>query len=125
MITVKNLFDAIEEEDGQRLWIEPDNLTRDLREWCGVNHVLCHLAPSAQLAEWFERHPEGYEYFRATYHEALLKSKYLPILRQIAVAAQHENFTFLHQSEDPAHNAGTALHEFISELQAYCPPEGT
>ncbi len=125
MIKVKNLFDRVESDDGQRLWIEPCGLTSDLREWCAVDHVLCHLGPPPQLAEWFEDHPDDYEQFRAIYHEALTKSRFLPLLQQLACAAGRENFTFVHLGNDPCRNAGVALHEFISELQAYCPPETT
>jgi hypothetical protein len=34
-----------------------------------------------QLWEWFEEHPDGYGYFRATYHDWLAKSKYKTALR--------------------------------------------
>jgi uncharacterized protein YeaO (DUF488 family) len=125
MIKVKSLFDATELDDGQRLWIEPHGLTSDLRQWCHVDHVLCHLGPPAKLAEWFGEHPDAYDYFRATYHDALSRSRFLPLLRQLACAAARENFTLLHDGDDPARNAGVALHEFIAELQAYCPPDAT
>lgn len=123
MIKVKNLFDAVEADDGQRLWIEPWGLTADLREWCEVDHVLCHLGPTQRLSNWFEDHPDGYEDFRARYHESLSRSRFLPLLQQLASAAHRESFTLLHQGDDPASNVGVALHEFISELQAYCPPD--
>jgi hypothetical protein len=34
-----------------------------------------------------------------------------------------ENVTLLHQGDDCEHNTATALHEFLSELEAYCPRE--
>ena len=37
MIKVKHLLEAVEESDGQRLWVEPIGLTKDLREWCQVD----------------------------------------------------------------------------------------
>ncbi len=123
MIKVKNVFDRVETDDGARLWVEPCGLTTDLREWCEVDHILCHLGPLPKLAEWLDDHPEGYEEFRAAYHDGLAKSSFLPLLQQLACAASRENFTLLHLSEDPCRNIGVALHEFISELQAYCPPD--
>ena len=52
MIKVKHFLDAAEGDDGQRLWVEPISLARDLREWCSVDHVLCHLGPEPKpLAE--------------------------------------------------------------------------
>jgi uncharacterized protein YeaO (DUF488 family) len=123
MIKIKHLLDAVEPDDGQRISVEPVNLTRDLREWCEVDHVLCHLGPPAALRDWFEEHPDGYDYFRAEYHEALSKSDFKPALQQLACAGMRETFTLLHQGDDPGHNAATALHEFLSELEAYCTPE--
>ena len=121
MIKVKHFLDVIERDDGQRIWIEPMGLTRDLREWCKVDHVLPHLGPPRELWDWFDEHCDGYEHFRGCYHEALTRSRYRPALQQLACAAMRENITLLHGSEDRDHNSGSALHEFLSELEAYCP----
>jgi uncharacterized protein YeaO (DUF488 family) len=123
MIQVKNMFDAAEETDGERIWVEPIGLTLDLREWCKIDHVLTHLGPSMQLWEWFETHPQGYDYFRAKYHESLTKSPYRSGMIQLVAAARRNNFTLVHQSEDAEHNTATALYEYLSELEAYAPPE--
>lgn len=123
MIKIKHLLDTVEPDDGQRISVEPINLTLDLREWCRVDHVLCHLGPPRKVWHWFEEHPDGYDYFRAEYHEALSKSAYKPALQQLACAGMRETFTLLHQGDDPGHNSATALQEFLSELEAYCTPE--
>ena len=123
MIKVKHVFDAIEDDDGQRIWVEPVGLTRDLQEWCKVDHVLSHLGPPKALWEWFEEHPEGYEYFRARYHEVLARSPYKPALQQLATVGLRETFTLMHQSANPEHNSATALQEFINELEAWVTPE--
>ena len=124
MIKIKHLMDAREDDDGDRLWVEPIGLTKDLVEWCAVGHLLPHLGPPKDLWEWFEEHPDGYEYFRGRYHEALGKSKYRPALQQLACVALRQNITLLHGEEDREHNSATALYEFLSELEAYCPREG-
>ena len=123
MIKVKHVLDKVEGDDGQRIWVEPISLTHDLREWCKVDHVLCHLGPPKDVWEWFEEHPEGYEYFRARYHESLQRGPYRAALQQLACAGMRENFTLVFQGDDPAHNSATALYEFLSELEAYCPPD--
>ena len=123
MIKVKHLMDAVESDDGQRLWVEAEGLTRDLREWCRVDHVLSHLGPASQLSNWFEEHPDGYDYFRAHYHEALAKSPYKVALQHLARASQQENYTLLHTGEDANHNAASALHEFLAELGAWSKPQ--
>ena len=45
MIKIKHFMDAREEDDGERLWVEPTGLTKDLVEWCAVDHLLPHLGP--------------------------------------------------------------------------------
>src|SRR3954453_13070254 len=78
MIKVKHFLDPVEKDDGQRIWVEPCGLVKDLRTWCKVDHVLPHLGPPKALADWLEEHPDGYEYFRARYHECLERSPYKP-----------------------------------------------
>ena len=119
MFKVKSLFDAIDSDDGLRLWVEPVGLTLDLTEWCEVDPTPPGLAPDAKLAAWFARHPDGYDFFRGRYHEDLRTSAHLPVLRELAALGQRENLTLLHQGDDANQNAAAALHEFLSELQAY------
>jgi uncharacterized protein YeaO (DUF488 family) len=123
MIKIKHLLEPIADDDGQRLWVEPIGLTRDLAEWCRVDHVLPHLGPPKELWEWFQDHPDGYEYFRGKYHEYLQNSKYRPALQHMAAAMLKEDFTLIHQGDNPGENSAVALYEFLSELSAYCPPE--
>lgn len=119
MIKFKHLMDASEEDDGQRLWVEPVGLTKDLREWCTVDHVLPHLGPPAEIWEWYAEHPDGYEHFRGVYHEHLDRGPYRKALIQLARAGINEDFTLVHQGDDPAHNTATALYEYLSELRAH------
>jgi uncharacterized protein YeaO (DUF488 family) len=123
MIKIKHLLDTPEDDDGARLWVEPIGLTADLREWCAVNHMVSNLGPPMTVWRWFQSHPEGYEYFRAKYHEHLSRGKRRRVLAQLAAAALQEDFTLLHQGDDPNHNSATALYEFLTELQAYTQPE--
>jgi uncharacterized protein YeaO (DUF488 family) len=123
MIKIKHLLDTPEADDGARLWVEPIGLTSDLREWCAVNHLVRNLGPPVTVWRWFQQHPEGYDYFRAKYHEHLSRGKRRQVLVQLAAAALSEDFTLLHQGDDPDHNSATALYEFLTELQAYTQPE--
>jgi uncharacterized protein YeaO (DUF488 family) len=123
MIKIKHLLETVQENDGERMWIEPIGLTLDLRECCSVDHVLTNLGPPIALWRWFQEHPEGYEYFRGKYHEYLSQTRRRKVLMHLAAAALSADFTLLHQGDDPNRNSATALYEFLSELQAYCPPE--
>jgi uncharacterized protein YeaO (DUF488 family) len=42
---------------------------------------------------------------------------------QLVTAARRGSFTLIHHSEDPEHNTAAALYEYLSELEAYAPPE--
>ena len=119
MIKIKHFMDAREEDDGERLWVEPIGVTKDLSEWCAVDHQLVHLGPPRELWQWFEDHPDGYEFFRGKYHEHLNSRGLRQALWQLAKAGQSENFTLLHQGEDDEHNTATALYEYLTELSAY------
>ena len=123
MIYVKHLLDSVDQSDGQRMWVEPIGLTRDLREWCRVDHVLSHLGPPKSVWQILENHPDAYDFFRARYHEFLATSPYKPALQALAAAGLREDFTLVHQSDDPEHNSATALRDFITELEAYSKPE--
>jgi uncharacterized protein YeaO (DUF488 family) len=123
MFKVKHLMEARESDDGVRIWVEPIGLTADLREWCGVEEILSHVGPTRELWEWFEANPQGYEYFRGKYHEQLSVSPYRPALQAMAAAASRENLTLLHTGDNPNQNTAVALHEYLTELQAYCQPE--
>ena len=123
MIKVKHVMEAVEECDGQRMWVEPIGLCKDLKEWCQVDHVLPHLGPPMSVWKVLEDHPDAYDFFRAKYHEQLNKSKHKAALQALACASRRETFTLLHSSEDEEHNSATALHEFLTDLEAYCKPE--
>jgi len=123
MIKIKHFLDPVEKDDGQRIWVEPIGLTKDLIELCSVDHVLTHLGPAMKTWNWLEQHPEGYDYFRAQYHDQLAKSPYRPALQQLAGASLRETFTLIHQSDDALHNSAMALYEFLTELQAYSKQE--
>ena len=116
MIRVKNFLVPAEAADGQRLWVESIGVTRDLREMCRIHHVLTHLGPPMKLWLWYEAHPDGWEHYRAKYHEHLARGPYIDALKELASAAVNEDFTFLHQNDDPHRNAAMALAEFVSEL---------
>jgi uncharacterized protein YeaO (DUF488 family) len=123
MIKVKHLMDAREGDDGNRIWVEPVGLAKNLAEWCAVDYAMPLLGPPMKLWEWFEEHPDGYDFFRGCYHQALCNGPYIDSLKQLACAAAHENFTLLHAGDDPVQNCAIALYEFLSELGACCPPE--
>jgi uncharacterized protein YeaO (DUF488 family) len=123
MIKIKHVFEGIEKDDGVRLWVEPIGLTKDLQEWCEVHQLLSQLGPPLVLWRWFQNHPDGYDYFRGKYHHYLSQRTRRETLAELAAAALHEDFTLLHQGDDPNQNSATALYEFLTELQAYTPPE--
>lgn len=123
MIKVKHLLEAVEESDGQRLWVEPIGLTKDLREWCRVDHVLPHLGPPMKAWKVLEDHPDAYDFFRAQYHEQLKKSPYRAALQSLALASRAETFTLIHCSDNAEHNSAMALYEYLSDLEAYIKPE--
>ena len=123
MIKIKHFLDAREDDDGERMWVEPIGLVKELRELCAIDHVLPHLGPPKDVWEWFEEHPDGYEHFRGRYHGHLDQGPYRKALWQLARAGLSENFTLVHQGEDTEHNTAVALYEYLSELSAHVSEE--
>lgn len=123
MFKIKHFLDSVEADDGQRIWIEPIGLTLDLKEMCQIPQTLPHVAPPLSLWQWFDQHPDGYDYFRGQYHDVLNRSNHRGALQELIYLSRKENITLLHQGDDPAHNSATALYEFLSELEAYCKPD--
>jgi len=120
MLKIKHFLDTVEPDDGYRIWVEPFGLTRDLVQMCQVSYCMTHIAPPLKLWKWFDRHPEGYDYFRGKYHQCLDVSSYGRGLHSLAMAAAGpETLTLLHQEDDPEHNSATALAEYLSELAAW------
>ena len=121
MIKAKHFLERIEADDGPRMWVEPIGLTKDLQAWRSIDWVVPHLGPPRDLWEWFVAHPDEYEVFRGQYHDWLSSSPYRSALQRLACDSLVSNVTLLHASDDAEHNCATALHEFIGELEAYCP----
>ena len=123
MIKTKHFLDQVEEDDGLRIWVEPFGLTRDLCKWCDVGMIFPDIGPPRPLWNWFDQHPDGYEYFRGMYHDYLASGRFKALLERIVRNSERMNITLLHQSEDECQNTATALYEFLDELRAYEPPE--
>ena len=78
---------------------EPD---QGLAGWRFVDHLPPHLGPPTELWEWFEEHPDGYEFFRGKYHEYLNPADCDARFGRWPRAGLNENFTLLHQGDTPA-----------------------
>ena len=118
MIKVKHLLDPIEADDGERLWIEPIGLTRDLREMCAIDRLLSHFGPSRQLADDFDAHPHRYDFFLAEYQQQLSQGAYVSALKELARIGRWRNITLIHHSPNPDENSASALRDFLQRLYA-------
>jgi uncharacterized protein YeaO (DUF488 family) len=121
MIRIKHLFDSVDTQDGERIWIEPIGLTRDFVEWCKITHVMSSLGPSKEMVEWLDQHPSCFDFFEAQYLAELNSSKYMTSLRGLAVASRTQTFTLIHQGEKPNENSAVVLRNFLAELSARVP----
>src|SRR5690349_10041821 len=117
MIKVKHLLDRIDHDDGVRLWVEPIGLTRDLRRWCEVDHVLPQLGPPLRAWEELQDHPERYERFAAEYRALLTNGPQGSAVAGLAAASAAHDLTLLHQGDDPYRNSAMVLFEFLISRQ--------
>jgi uncharacterized protein YeaO (DUF488 family) len=116
MICIKHLFDPVEAQDGERIWIEPGGLTHDLKDICQITHIMSTLGPSAELAAVFEQHPNCFDFFEDQYLEELRSSAYLTSMRGLAAASVHQTFTLIYLGDNSKENCAVVLHRFLSEL---------
>lgn len=119
MLQIKSLFDKPEPQDGLRLWVGPIGLTKDLAQWCNVDRWLKEGSPTAVLGQWFEEHPQGWDYFRGMHHEELNRNGYVRELRSLSLRSSKENVTLLYGETNPEQNSAVSLYEYLVELQAY------
>jgi uncharacterized protein YeaO (DUF488 family) len=122
MIKVKHLLDPIESDDGERIWIEPIGLTRDLFEMCAIDAVMSHLGPSQEIADELEAHPHRYDYFFAEYQHQLYNGSYLLELKDLARIGRWRNITLIHHGSNPAENSAVALRDFLLQVLALSSP---
>ena len=120
MIKIKHFLDVIENDDGQRIWIEPIRCVNELAEMCRIDQQLLQLAPPTRLWEWLQEHPAGYDFFRARYHEYLKSGPHHELLMQLTRQSLAQPITLLHQCDDAQQNTAMALYEYLTELEAYC-----
>jgi uncharacterized protein YeaO (DUF488 family) len=78
--------------------------------------------PAAENWQWYEEHPDATTRSAPIIHDSLRTGPYNEALMQLAQISSRETFTLLHQCDDAIHNSAMALYEYLSELQAYCPP---
>jgi uncharacterized protein YeaO (DUF488 family) len=123
MIKVKHLFDSVDPDDGERIWVGPAALTLDLQEWCTVDHVIPEIAPSAALLYHLERDPDGFEVFQKAYFEELRCSAWQKPLETLAHASKSGNLTLLHTADDVDRNGAVALCQYLKTIAASWPPD--
>jgi len=103
--------------------VMPDRGSPDAPDRVASVSVLPHLGPTMKIWHVLDEHPDAYEFFRNEYHQQLRSSPYRVALQSLAVASRKENFTLIHAAEDAEHNAAMALYEYLTDLEAYCPPD--
>lgn len=120
MITIKHFMAPSSPADGPRIWVEPTDLTLDLRAWCDVHVLATDLGPPVVLAEWYDEQPGSgrFEFFRRAYRAWLLEGPHLPVLRTIAGLAADRSITLLHQCTDGEHNTASVLRDVLEEVAA-------
>jgi uncharacterized protein YeaO (DUF488 family) len=123
MIKVKYLLDPVDPDDGQRIWVERYGLTKDLQEWCQVDHVITEVAPSPALLYHLERDPDGFHVFRKAYASELHNSAWRDPLEKLALASRSGNLTLVHTSNDVDRNGAVALCQYLNEIAVSLLPD--
>lgn len=106
-LKLKRIHQAIEKEDGFRIFIEsfwPKDLAKDTQTF---DLWLKDIAPSEALLEWFEHHPRRWKEFNSRYGKELM-TKYT-LLNLILKEIQHQPVTLIHCAQNLKRHHAIAL----------------
>lgn len=113
MFKIKRIFEAPEEEDGFRLFIDkswPEGVSEDEAK---VDLWLKEIAPRKDIDEWPEDDPERFDKFKEEYRDELRKKKTLiKIIRD--TEKEKGTVTILYSAQDPECNAAAVLRDKLS-----------
>ncbi len=113
-ITVKRVYDPIDEDDGVRVLVDrvwPRGMSKqDLR----ADQWLRDVAPSDSLRKWFNHDISKWSEFENRYRGELANNE-AAILELMQKAAQR-HLTLLYGARDEQHNQAVVLRDFIQSL---------
>ena len=113
MLKIKRIYEAPEEEDGFRIFIDkslPEELSR---EEAKVDLWLKEIAPTKDIKEWSEDNPARFDEFKEKYRDELRKKKTLiKIIRD--TEKEKGTVTILYSTNDPDQNAAAVLRDKLS-----------
>lgn len=115
-ITVKRVYEPVEEGDGYRVLVDrvwPRGLAR---ERIRIDAWLKEAAPSDALRRWFGHDPNKWERFKERYHEELAARP--DALERLLAAARTGPVTLVFAARDAKHNNAVALKEYLERRLA-------
>lgn len=113
MLKIKRIYEALEEEDGFRLFIDKSWPERLSKEEAKVDLWLKEIAPTKDINEWPEDDPARFDKFKEEYRDELRKKKTLiKIIRD--TEKEKGTITILYSAKDPEHNAAAVLRDKLS-----------
>jgi len=113
-ITVKRVYDPIDEDDGVRVLVDrvwPRGVTK---KELGADQWLREVAPSDSLRQWFNHDPAKWEEFKLRY-VAELEGK-PSIIRCLLDVAKEKGLVLLFSARDLRFNQAVALQGYLLSL---------
>ena len=111
MIKLKRAYEAVAEDDGQRILVErlwPRGVTKEKAK---IDLWMKEISPSPELRKWFGHDPEKWTEFRRRYSSELEKQP--DLIEQLRQKARKGVVTFVYAARDEQHNSALLLKEFV------------
>lgn len=110
-IKIKRVYEAVSEEDGQRILVDrlwPRGISK---EKAGIVFWARELAPSTELRQWYAHEPAKWEEFKSRYFKELDAN---PLgLEKLLEYLGKGLVTFLYSSTETKINNAAALKEYL------------
>lgn len=108
MITLKRIYDPVNENDEYRILIDrlwPRGVSKERAK---LDLWMKEIAPSDALRKWFNHDPAKWEEFQLRYCEELLEKNDL-IAELKRIEKENKNVTLLYSAKDKEHNQAVVL----------------
>lgn len=115
MITLRRVYDAGENGDQYKIFIDriwPRGISKEKAGW---DEWMKTVSPSPELRKWFDHQPDKFEQFRQWYI-AELSQKPHDILKLKQLEKQFGTLTLLYAARDEEYNNAVVLKEYLQNM---------
>lgn len=115
MITIKRVYEPVNEADGKRVLVDrlwPRGISKEKAK---IDEWMKDIAPSNELRKWFNHDPEKFEEFSQKYKEELKEPEKKKELDKLIEMSDGNTVTLVYSAKDEEHNQAVVLKHYLEE----------